>query len=58
MFKTILTAIAIVYALGFLAYALVLLASYWDSGWSIDIVLLNAFQRSLLWPVKLVEHFI
>jgi len=45
-----------VYVLGAFGYAIVLIARYWGAGWSVDAVLLNAFHRSLTWPIDLAQR--
>ena len=55
MLKTSLIVFGCVYVFGTLAFAVIFAVGYWDAGWSIDRAVITAFQRALLWPLKLVR---
>ena len=54
--KSGLIVIGCIYVFGTLAFAVFLAVGYWDTGWSIDRAVTTAFQRALLWPLKLARE--
>ena len=56
MLKSGLIVIGCVYVFGTLAFAVFFAVGYWDAGWGVDRVAIAAFERALLWPMRLVRE--
>ena len=56
MIKSGLIVIGCVYVFGTLAFAVFFAVGYWDAGWSVDRALIAAFERALVWPLRLARE--
>ena len=56
LLKSGLIVIGCVYVFGTLAFTIVIAVGYWDGGWSVDRVFITAFERALVWPLRLVRE--